>query len=274
MEAMTELIDDGYPVFLTGDFNEPSSLDYTEGDGRHPRGDHRAGAWPVSEDAVRARASATRYREVHPDPVDGARGSPRPHRRAHRLRLRGRPVEDARQQAHRRAGRRGRRRSRRRRGPPTIGRCSRRFEVAPVAMPTLVAVDARLRTVGDEITVTYNSPGPPKRDRDRARGRRARRGARDPPASATSGARRSSTRRAGTPSPTRPFCSTATATRSPASPSTCATREAELELTTEQADLRAGRADRGLLERRARPIAGTGSGSSRPRPRIRRRRLT
>ena len=30
MAAMDELIDDGYPVFLTGDFNEPSSLDYTE----------------------------------------------------------------------------------------------------------------------------------------------------------------------------------------------------------------------------------------------------
>jgi len=33
------------------------------------------------------------------------------------------------------------------------------FEVTPVAMPTLVAVDARLKTVGDEITVTYNVPG-------------------------------------------------------------------------------------------------------------------
>ena len=28
--AMGDLIDQGYPVFLTGDFNEPSSLDYTE----------------------------------------------------------------------------------------------------------------------------------------------------------------------------------------------------------------------------------------------------
>ena len=32
-------------------------------------------------------------------------------------------------------------------------------------MPTLVAVDARLRTVGDEIEVTYNAPGADKRDR-------------------------------------------------------------------------------------------------------------
>ena len=29
IEAMAELIDDGYPLFLTGDFNQPSSLDYT-----------------------------------------------------------------------------------------------------------------------------------------------------------------------------------------------------------------------------------------------------
>jgi hypothetical protein len=33
------------------------------------------------------------------------------------------------------------------------------FEVTPVAMPTLVAVDARLATVGDEITLTWNNPG-------------------------------------------------------------------------------------------------------------------
>jgi hypothetical protein len=29
IEAMSELIEDGYPLFLTGDFNQPSSLDYT-----------------------------------------------------------------------------------------------------------------------------------------------------------------------------------------------------------------------------------------------------
>ena len=33
------------------------------------------------------------------------------------------------------------------------------FEVTPVAMPTLVAVDAALRDVGDEIAVTHNVPG-------------------------------------------------------------------------------------------------------------------
>jgi hypothetical protein len=33
------------------------------------------------------------------------------------------------------------------------------FEATPVAMPTLIAVDARLRTVRDEITVTHNLPG-------------------------------------------------------------------------------------------------------------------
>jgi hypothetical protein len=33
------------------------------------------------------------------------------------------------------------------------------FEVTPVEMPTLIAVDASLRTVGDEIAVTHNAPG-------------------------------------------------------------------------------------------------------------------
>jgi hypothetical protein len=32
------------------------------------------------------------------------------------------------------------------------------FEATPVAMPTLIAVDASLRTVGDEIEITYNAP--------------------------------------------------------------------------------------------------------------------
>ena len=30
IEAMRSLLEDGYPIFLTGDFNQPSSLDYTE----------------------------------------------------------------------------------------------------------------------------------------------------------------------------------------------------------------------------------------------------
>jgi hypothetical protein len=29
LEALTELVDDGIPVFLTGDFNAPSHLDWT-----------------------------------------------------------------------------------------------------------------------------------------------------------------------------------------------------------------------------------------------------
>ena len=33
------------------------------------------------------------------------------------------------------------------------------FEVAPVPMPTMVAVDHRLGTVGDAIAIAYNDPG-------------------------------------------------------------------------------------------------------------------
>ena len=54
MEAMSELIDDGYPVFLTGDFNQPSSLDEPI-------------PWPVSERLAELGFRDT-YREVYPDP--------------------------------------------------------------------------------------------------------------------------------------------------------------------------------------------------------------
>jgi hypothetical protein len=38
------------------------------------------------------------------------------------------------------------------------------FETSPMAMPTLIAVDESLRTVGDEIAVTYNAPGSDDRE--------------------------------------------------------------------------------------------------------------
>ena len=66
--AMDELTDEGYPVFLTGDFNEPSSLDYTEETvGTRPGIDEPV-PWPVSEELFELGFRDT-YRDAHPDPV-------------------------------------------------------------------------------------------------------------------------------------------------------------------------------------------------------------
>src|SRR4029079_8033446 len=68
LAAMDELLGDGYPVFLTGDFNEPSSLDYT-GDAVGTRKEiTEPVAWPVSE-ALFDHGFRDSYREVHDDPV-------------------------------------------------------------------------------------------------------------------------------------------------------------------------------------------------------------
>lgn len=153
--AMEELLADGYPIFLTGDFNQPSSLDYTEATaGSRPEIPEPV-AWPVSE-ALFDRGFRDTYREAHPDP---AKDPGTTHRSGERIDY----VYAA--------------------GPSTtidsklVGERGgdgveiefpdwtsdhravlSSFEVTPVAMPTQVAVDARLGTVGDEVTVTHNTP--------------------------------------------------------------------------------------------------------------------
>ena len=156
--AMSELLDDGYPVFLTGDFNQPSSLDYVEETvGTRPEIPEPV-AWPVSEKLFDLGFRDT-YREKHPDPVkDPGTTQERTGERIDYVYAAGpsttldsklvgerggEDVEiegDAKWTSDHRA-------------------VLSTFEVKPVAMPTLVAVDARLRTVGDEIAVTHNAPG-------------------------------------------------------------------------------------------------------------------
>lgn len=154
LAAMEGLIDDGYPVFLTGDFNQPSSLDYTaETVGMHEGVDEPV-PWPVSERLFELGFEDS-YREDHPDPVAEPGNT---HRSGERIdlvyaagattldsKLVGEPGgEDVEIEAE----------------PWTSDHFAvvSTFEVAPVAMPTLIAVDASLRTVGDEIEVTYNAP--------------------------------------------------------------------------------------------------------------------
>ena len=65
---MTDLLEQDYPVVLTGDLNEPSSLDYVaETVGAHP-GATRAVPWPVSE-ALLGIGLRDTFRETYPDPT-------------------------------------------------------------------------------------------------------------------------------------------------------------------------------------------------------------
>ena len=68
LESMGELLDEGYPVFLTGDFNEPSSLDYGEETVGTRKGIDEPVPWPVSEDLFDL-GFRDSYREEHPDPL-------------------------------------------------------------------------------------------------------------------------------------------------------------------------------------------------------------
>ena len=153
--AMDELTDEGYPVFLTGDFNEPSSLDYTEETvGTRPGIDEPV-PWPVSEELFELGFRDT-YRDAHPDPVkepgithrSGERidyvyaGGPSKTLDSKLVAERGAPDAEIEFE------------------PWTSDHFAvlSTFEVTPVAMPTLVSVDARLGTVGDEVTIAYNVP--------------------------------------------------------------------------------------------------------------------
>ena len=68
VEAMSGLLDQGYPVFLTGDFNEPSSLDYTEETVGTHKGVDEPVPWPVSEELLDL-GFRDSYRDEHPDPL-------------------------------------------------------------------------------------------------------------------------------------------------------------------------------------------------------------
>jgi endonuclease/exonuclease/phosphatase family metal-dependent hydrolase len=68
LDVLPELIADGIPTFLTGDFNAPSHLDWTDaavGIRDHIR---YPVDWPVSA-AIEAAGFRDPYRELHPDPV-------------------------------------------------------------------------------------------------------------------------------------------------------------------------------------------------------------
>lgn len=156
IEAMTGLLDDGYPVFLTGDFNQPSSLDYTE-EAVGTRPEITAPVpWPVSEELLDL-GFRDSYRETHPDPVAEPGTTHRSGERIDYVYTAG-PSETKRSEIVGEPGGKG----------VDIEfepwssdhrAVLSKFDVTPIAMPEMVAVSARLANVGDELTVAHNAPG-------------------------------------------------------------------------------------------------------------------
>jgi endonuclease/exonuclease/phosphatase family metal-dependent hydrolase len=68
LRRLPRLADRGVPVFLTGDFNSPSYLDWTKAVARHRSAVPYAVRWPASR-ALADAGFRDSYRDAHPDPV-------------------------------------------------------------------------------------------------------------------------------------------------------------------------------------------------------------
>ena len=154
----------GYPTFLTGDFNEPSSLDYTADTIGTRDGVDEVVPWPVSERLLGIGFRDT-FRDVHPDPVanpgltslnpdfrQGGGGDRIDYVYA------GGPVETLDSLLVGKTGD----------ANVDIGfepwtsdhrAVLSTFDLEPVELPTTVSLDRRLLTVGDELTVSPHAPG-------------------------------------------------------------------------------------------------------------------
>ncbi len=69
VEALAKLMVEGVPVFLTGDFNSPSHLDWTEATLALRPERRYAFEWPVSK-ALADAGLRDSWREMHPDPAE------------------------------------------------------------------------------------------------------------------------------------------------------------------------------------------------------------
>jgi endonuclease/exonuclease/phosphatase family metal-dependent hydrolase len=161
LPSATRLLGQGWPLLFTGDLNEPSHLDWTAATAAQHGGVGPV-PWPVSEALVDADLRDT-YRETHPDPladpgntwgqVADNGGSPRRIDYAYV----GGPVEIESTEV---VGEQGS--DDVDRGYPRWTSDHRavlaQLDVAPMPLPTLVALSSRLVTVGDTVTVTYRLP--------------------------------------------------------------------------------------------------------------------
>lgn len=161
LPSASRLLDEGWPVLLTGDLNEPSHLDWTAATAEQHGGIGPV-AWPVSE-AVTAAGLRDAYREVHPDPrtdpgntwggVAGSRGSPRRIDYAYV----GGPVDVRSSEV---VGEQG--------GDGVDLGYSRwtsdhravlsELTVTPQPIPTTVALSSRMLSVGNDVAVSYRLP--------------------------------------------------------------------------------------------------------------------
>ena len=156
LRLMKDLIEQGYPVFFTGDHNQPSSLDYTEATVGSRPGIDEPVPWPVSEALLEAGFRDT-YREVHPNPVTAPGithtgvGD-----RIDYIYAAG-PSETLDSQL---VGEDGGADVDLGFDPWTSDHRAvvSTFHVTPVTMPTMVSVSAALLTQGDPLTVAYKSP--------------------------------------------------------------------------------------------------------------------
>jgi endonuclease/exonuclease/phosphatase family metal-dependent hydrolase len=161
LPSVTTLLEDGWPVFFTGDLNQPSHLDWTaETAAQH--GGAGPVAWPVSQLLMEA-GMRDAYRETHPDPVTDPGntwgqvadngGSPRRIDYAYV----GGPVEI---QSSELVGEEG---------ADGVDRAYPRWtadhravyselSVTPFPIPPTVALSSRMLTVGDAVTVSYRLP--------------------------------------------------------------------------------------------------------------------
>jgi endonuclease/exonuclease/phosphatase family metal-dependent hydrolase len=160
---MQNLVDAGSPVFLTGDFNQPSSLDYTEETIGMRQGITEAVPWTVSEALFEVGMRDT-FREIHPDPVENPGiTKDNPDFRAGGFGDRidyvyaGGPVTTLDSKL---VGEKGGPHVELEYQPWTSDHRAvlSTFELAPVALPTTVSLDRRLLTEGEDLGVLYNAP--------------------------------------------------------------------------------------------------------------------
>ncbi|MFT4008777.1 MAG: endonuclease/exonuclease/phosphatase family protein [Nocardioidaceae bacterium] len=161
LPSASSLLGDGWPVFLTGDLNEPSHLDWTAATATQHGGIGPV-AWPVSEALVGAGLRDS-YREAHLDPetdpgntwggVAKRSGSPRRIDFAYV----GGPVQVKSSQVVGEKGRAGVDLAYSKWTSDHRAVLSE-LTVRPVPVPTTVALSSRMLTRGDKVTVTYRLP--------------------------------------------------------------------------------------------------------------------
>jgi hypothetical protein len=161
---MSALLEEDYPVFLTGDLNEPSSLDYTEETIGLRKGVDEAIPWPVSETLLGIGMRDT-FREVHPDVAENpglTHGNPDFHKGGFGDRIdylyAGGPAVT---QTSEIVGEVGGPNVDREYEPWTSDHRAvlSTFEVTPVALRQTLSLDRRLLTEGEELGVLFHAPG-------------------------------------------------------------------------------------------------------------------